>query len=128
LALPSKRPHRRTSLQRFPALLAVFAILGMFCLSVWHDGMSHAHAPDHATAHAPGHATTLDDGGHRNPAPQRDLADQLHVAAHAVHTIDVPLEPQMEHAAPALALVGTAPKPQASAAVLSDTLLRPPKG
>ena len=77
MSISTRRFGSGGALGRVAALMALFAMIGVLALSTWHDGMPHSHAAVHATSV---------DRDHHEHAPSKtpDMADVLHMAAHAV--------------------------------------------
>ena len=122
MSISTRRFGSGGALGRVAALMALFAMIGVLALSTWHDGMPHSHAAVHATSV---------DRDHHEHAPSKtpDMADVLHMAAHAViQTIDVPRQPVLSAMLKPVPLQWSIAGPQAPGAIHPDGLLRPPRG
>lgn len=118
----SRRPLAGSFVRRLAAVLALFAMVGMLGLATWHDGMPHVHSATHAD--------TVDRDHHEHaPDSQPDMADLMHMAAHAVlQTVVVPPQPLLAGTMPVVAVRWIVAAPQSARSIRTAEILRPPRG
>ncbi|SDD26887.1 hypothetical protein SAMN05444678_11142 [Sphingomonas sp. YR710] len=115
------RPPRESARMRFSALLAILALFGMLALATWHDAAPHVHDADHPASVDVHHAPT--------PDHQPDLADLMHVAAHAVlHTVIPPTSPVIVMAIAPVTSGWMPAQTQFHGSLAPPSILRPPRG
>lgn len=106
---------------RFSALLAILALFGMLALATWHDALPHVHDKDHPASVDIHHAPT--------PDHQPDLADLMHVAAHAVlQTVVTPASPVVVMPILPAKSIWTLVRIEFGGSLAPSSILRPPRG